>query len=75
MTRQVTPVRGPGIIDLCAGGRRVVEPWGGIADRRTGSLWNRDTAAVMFSCSRCGCGDVGARARHLLLALGHVVGA
>jgi len=35
-----------------AGGRRVVELWGGIADRRTGRPWNRDTAAVMFSCSK-----------------------
>ena len=35
-----------------AGGRRVVELWGGIADRRTGLSWNRDTAAVMFSCSK-----------------------
>jgi CubicO group peptidase (beta-lactamase class C family) len=35
-----------------AGGRRVVELWGGIADRRTGCPWNRDSAAVMFSCSK-----------------------
>lgn len=34
------------------GGRRVVELWGGIADRRTRRAWNRDTAAVMFSCSK-----------------------
>lgn len=34
------------------GGRRVVELWGGIADRRTGRAWNRETAAVMFSCSK-----------------------
>jgi CubicO group peptidase (beta-lactamase class C family) len=34
------------------GGRRVVELWGGVADRRTGRAWNRDTAAVMFSCSK-----------------------
>jgi CubicO group peptidase (beta-lactamase class C family) len=34
------------------GGRQVVELWGGIADRRMGRPWNRDTAAVMFSCSK-----------------------
>lgn len=34
------------------GGRRVVELWGGVADRRTHRPWNRDTAAVMFSCSK-----------------------
>lgn len=34
------------------GGRRVVELWGGIADRRTGRAWNRDTSAVVFSCSK-----------------------
>jgi CubicO group peptidase (beta-lactamase class C family) len=33
-------------------GRRVVELWGGIADRRTCRAWNRDTAAVTFSCSK-----------------------
>lgn len=49
------------------GGRRVVELWGGVADRRTRRAWNRDTAAVG------GYGD--ARARELTLALGRVVGA
>jgi CubicO group peptidase (beta-lactamase class C family) len=34
------------------GGRRVVELWGGVADRRTGRPWNRETAAVMFSCTK-----------------------
>jgi CubicO group peptidase (beta-lactamase class C family) len=33
-------------------GRPVVDLWGGIADARTGRLWNRDTAAVIFSCSK-----------------------
>lgn len=33
-------------------GRRVVDVWGGIADARTGRMWDRDTAAVMFSCSK-----------------------
>jgi hypothetical protein len=71
------------------GGRAVVDIWGDIADARTGRAWNRDTAAVMFSCSNgvlavC---DVGfaylgnqmggygdARARELTLALGRIVG-
>lgn len=35
-----------------AGGRRVAELWGGIADRRTRRAWSRDTAAVTFSCSK-----------------------
>lgn len=30
----------------------VVDVWGGIADRRTGRVWNHDTAAVIFSCSK-----------------------
>jgi CubicO group peptidase (beta-lactamase class C family) len=34
------------------GGRRAVELWGGVADRRTRRSWNRETAAVMFSCSK-----------------------
>lgn len=33
-------------------GRLVVDAWGGIADRRTGRAWERDTAAVIFSCSK-----------------------
>jgi CubicO group peptidase (beta-lactamase class C family) len=92
MTKQASPARGPGSMDVIdlgdgrtvrgfadvgygpvidtfranyllrhdlgsactayVGGRRVVELWGGIADRRTGRAWNRETAAVMFSCSK-----------------------
>ena len=33
-------------------GRRVVDVWGGIADLRTRQPWQRDTAAVIFSCSK-----------------------
>ena len=33
-------------------GRPVVDLWGGIADARTGRVWDRDTAAVIFSCSK-----------------------
>jgi CubicO group peptidase (beta-lactamase class C family) len=34
------------------GGATVVELWGGIADARTGRPWERDTSAVIFSCSK-----------------------
>lgn len=33
-------------------GRRVVDVWGGIADQRSGRLWERDTACVAFSCTK-----------------------
>ena len=70
MTRQATPVRGPDGVDVIdLGDGRVVR----IGDRRTGRAWNRDTAAVKFSCSKRGYGD--GRARQLTLALGRVVGA
>jgi CubicO group peptidase (beta-lactamase class C family) len=32
--------------------RPVVELWGGLADARTARPWDRDTAAVIFSCSK-----------------------
>ena len=34
------------------GGVTVVELWGGIADARTARPWERDTSAVIFSCSK-----------------------
>lgn len=33
-------------------GRAVVDLWGGIADRRTGRPWTRDTACPTFSCTK-----------------------
>jgi CubicO group peptidase (beta-lactamase class C family) len=33
-------------------GRIVVDLWGGIADRRTGRAWGRDTAVTTFSCTK-----------------------
>jgi CubicO group peptidase (beta-lactamase class C family) len=33
-------------------GRTVVDLWGGVADARTGRPWSRDTAAVVFSCTK-----------------------
>lgn len=34
------------------GGRVVVDVWAGVADRRTGRPWKRDTAGVLFSCTK-----------------------
>ena len=34
------------------GGRKVVDLWAGIADRRTGQPYERDTATVIFSCTK-----------------------
>ncbi|MEV0674640.1 serine hydrolase domain-containing protein [Mycobacterium sp. NPDC050441] len=33
-------------------GRAVVDLWGGIADKRTGRPWTRDTACPTFSCTK-----------------------
>jgi len=33
-------------------GRTVVDLWGGLADARSGRPWSRDTAAVVFSCTK-----------------------
>ena len=33
-------------------GQRVVDVWGGVADARTGRAWQRETSAVIFSCSK-----------------------
>ncbi len=33
-------------------GRKVVDLWGGIADKHTGRPWQADTAAVTFSCTK-----------------------
>nr|WP_308287083.1 serine hydrolase domain-containing protein [Actinomadura parmotrematis] len=35
-----------------AGGRKVVDLWGGVADRRTGREWRADTPAFGFSCTK-----------------------
>ncbi|MGD2101970.1 MAG: serine hydrolase domain-containing protein [Acidimicrobiia bacterium] len=32
--------------------RVVFDVWGGVADRRTGSLWQSETTAVIFSCTK-----------------------
>ena len=49
------PRRGTTLGARCAVYRRRatgVDLWGGIADARTGRPWERDTAAVIFSCSK-----------------------
>jgi CubicO group peptidase (beta-lactamase class C family) len=33
-------------------GRTVLDLWGGVADARSGRAWSRDTAAVVFSCTK-----------------------
>jgi CubicO group peptidase (beta-lactamase class C family) len=33
-------------------GRCVVDVWGGVADKRSGRAWQRDTACVTFSCTK-----------------------
>ena len=47
-------------------GRPVVDLWGGIADRRTGQSWERDTLVVVWSCTK---GAIACCA-HLLAARG-----
>ena len=37
---------------VVADGRPVVDLWGGLADARTGRAWDRDTPAVIFSCTK-----------------------
>ncbi len=43
-------------------GRAVVDLWGGIADRRTGRPWSRDTICPTFSCTK----GVTATAAHMV---------
>ena len=39
-------------VAVFVGGRAVVDLWGGLADARTGRVWERDTACVTFSCTK-----------------------
>ncbi|MCW2914390.1 MAG: beta-lactamase [Actinomycetia bacterium] len=39
-------------VTVYAGDRLVVDLWGGIADRRSGREWVRDTPCVAFSCTK-----------------------
>ncbi len=47
-------------------GRAVVDLWGGIADRRTGRPWQRDTLVLVWSCTK----GAAALCAHLLLDRG-----
>jgi CubicO group peptidase (beta-lactamase class C family) len=49
-------------------GRPVVDLWGGVADSRTGRLWNRNTAACVFSTSK----GLAAICAHLLVQRGQL---
>ncbi len=37
---------------LTVGGETVVDLWGGVADPKTGTPWNRDTVSIVFSCTK-----------------------
>lgn len=39
-------------VTVFAGGKPVVDLWGGIADKRTGRAWERDTPCIAFSCTK-----------------------
>jgi CubicO group peptidase (beta-lactamase class C family) len=39
-------------VSVYAGGRPVVDLWGGLADPGTGRAWSRDTLVVVFSCTK-----------------------
>ncbi|GII82270.1 esterase [Sphaerisporangium siamense] len=39
-------------VTVYAGGRKVVELWGGVADARTGRPWEQDTIVPVFSCAK-----------------------
>src|SRR5690606_36399904 len=39
-------------VAIYAGDRKVVDLWGGIADRRTGREWLPDTPCLGFSCTK-----------------------
>ncbi|MFC4529242.1 serine hydrolase domain-containing protein [Sphaerisporangium dianthi] len=55
-------------VTVFAGGRKVVELWGGVADERDGRPWERDTIVPVFSCTK---GIVGVCA-HLLAQEGRL---
>ncbi|GAA3365651.1 serine hydrolase domain-containing protein [Streptomyces antimycoticus] len=39
-------------VTVFAGGRKVVELWGGVADQGSGRAWERDTVVPVFSCAK-----------------------
>jgi CubicO group peptidase (beta-lactamase class C family) len=43
---------GASVCVVAAGGRTVVDLWGGLADRRRLTLWGRDTLCLLWSCTK-----------------------
>jgi CubicO group peptidase (beta-lactamase class C family) len=39
-------------VSVYVDGREIVDLWGGVADQRSGRVWERDTACVTFSCTK-----------------------
>ena len=39
-------------VTVILGGRMVVDLWGGLADRKTGRTWTRDTTVMVFSSTK-----------------------
>jgi CubicO group peptidase (beta-lactamase class C family) len=37
---------------LSVNGETMVDLWGGVANRETGTLWERDTVSIVFSCTK-----------------------
>jgi CubicO group peptidase (beta-lactamase class C family) len=37
---------------LSVNGETMVDLWGGVANRETGALWERDTVSIIFSCTK-----------------------
>ncbi|MFZ5782145.1 MAG: serine hydrolase domain-containing protein [Pseudomonadota bacterium] len=37
---------------VTVGGETVVDLWGGVADRKSGAPWTRDTVGIVFSCTK-----------------------
>lgn len=37
---------------LSVNGETMVDLWGGVANRETGALWERDTVSIVFSCTK-----------------------
>ncbi|MET8140911.1 serine hydrolase domain-containing protein [Sphaerisporangium sp. NPDC005288] len=55
-------------VTVFAGGRKVVELWGGVADQRDGRPWERETIVPVFSCTK----GVVALCAHLLAQEGRL---
>jgi CubicO group peptidase (beta-lactamase class C family) len=39
-------------VSVTVGGETVVDLWGGIADRKSGAAWHKDTVSIVFSCTK-----------------------